>query len=267
MHSRRTLIPALLVAVLLIQRSTFADAPKKKPVDDKATAQKKGGEQTKQEKEQEAKEKAEKEARREALRRQATDNIAAVVKPLDLTASQSARLKALLSEEQWETAIEAFSTARETEIHEHAHKIAQTTIPGMMRKFMPGYMQGKIFAQRRKARRGPPSRNEIISIQKNAQSKMQPAMRKTVMPALEDLTRKRLDELLDDEKTLTRMLADRLTKGRVFDKTQLKAFSTALEKAGYPQSLTTGEDDTLNDRTEQMLKKIDLREVAKSAGL
>lgn len=207
-------------------------------------------------------------ARQAAVRAKATNNIASLVAKLDLTSTQQAKVTALLSEQQIDTAVSAFKTGRETEIHDHAHKLVAKTIPPMMQKFMPGYMMAKISAQRRKqGRRGPPSGAEIGKIRRDAQSKMQPAMRKTVMPALDKLTKARVTELLADEKTLTRILADRIIKSDVLGKDGTKAFASALEKAGYTASLTSGQDALLNDRTVKMLKSIDLKQVAQSAGL
>jgi hypothetical protein len=204
----------------------------------------------------------------EALRQKATRNVEAITAKLNLTSSQRAKVNVLLSESQWNAALSAFKTARETEIHNQAHNIMKKTIPGMMRKFMPGYMRSKIMASRRKGRRrGPPSGAEIAKIRKNAQSKMQPTMRKTVMPALDKLTKSRLAEMLKDEKTMTRMLADRMVKAGFLGKTATKSFQTALSKAGYSAALTTGGDSTLNDRTKKMLKALNLKAVAKRAGL
>jgi hypothetical protein len=207
-------------------------------------------------------------AKHAELRGKATKNVETLLAKLELTSSQQAKVKALSSKQQWDATVSAFKTARENEIHDHAHKLAAKTIPGMMQKFMPGYMMGKISAQRRKQRkRGPPSGAEIAKIRKDAQSKMQPAMRKTVMPALDKLTKARLTEMLVDEKTLTRLLADRIIKSAVLGKDGTKEFASALEKAGYSASLTAGQDGLLNDRTVKMLKSIDLKKVAKTAGL
>jgi len=207
-------------------------------------------------------------AAKEALRLKATKNIESIVARIDLSSSQRAKVKALLRQSQWDAVVSTFKTARESEIHDHAHKIVQKTIPGIMQKFMPAYMSSKISAQRRKqGRRGPPSRAEIAKIQKDAQSKMQPAMRKTVMPALDKLTAARLAEMLEDEKVLTRMLADRIIKGNLLGDAETKEFQSALDNAGFSATLTSGFDAVLNDRTEKMLKAIDLKEVVKRAGL
>ena len=206
--------------------------------------------------------------RREALRQRVASKITALVEPLKLTRSQKARVNALLGEDQWETAVETFRSTRESEIHEHAHNVAKTTIPGIMRKFMPAYMQKKIMAQRRaQKRRGPPSRSEIANIQKDAQSKMRPAMQKIVMPSLEAFTEVRLAELENDKKVLTRIIGDRILKGRILSDDDSKSFETAMDKAGYPASLTTGEDSVLNDRMKKMIDEIDIMQVAKSVGL
>jgi hypothetical protein len=176
-------------------------------------------------------------------------------------------VKALTNESQWKQAVMAFKTSRGTEIHAHAHKIVPQTIPGLMQKFMPGYMRSKIMASRKKGRRGPPSRAEIAQIQKDARTKIQPVMRKAVMPALDKLRNKRVDELLRDEKTMTRMLADRIIRVDVLGKSGTKQFRMALEEAGYPTSLTSGADADLNDRTKKMLNSIDLKQIVKAAGL
>ena len=41
----------------------------------------------------------------------------------------------------------------------------------------------------------------------------------------------------------------------------------ALDKAGYPATLTTGEDKAMNERTGKMLNALDLKEIVKAAGL
>jgi hypothetical protein len=87
------------------------------------------------------------------------------------------------------------------------------------------------------------------------------------MPSLESLSDTRLTELVNDEKVLTRMMGDRILKSRILDEGNSKRLSTALEKAGYPATLTTGEDSVLNDRTKKMIDKIDIAKVAQSVGL
>jgi hypothetical protein len=255
---------ATLLSVFVIVPTVNADPPsepKKKPIDTQAETR------TLSREEQQKRDEEEK-ARLEALRQKVVSNISMLVEPLKLTRSQNARLNALLGEDQFETAVETFKSTREAEIHDHAHNVAKTTIPGMMRKFMPSYMQKKIMAQRRaQKRRGPPSRDEIAGIQKDAQSKMRPAMQKIVMPSLESLSDTRLTELVNDEKVLTRMMGDRILKSRILDEGNSKRLSTALEKAGYPATLTTGEDSVLNDRTKKMIDKIDIAKVAQSVGL
>ncbi len=206
-------------------------------------------------------------AAEKALRLKAAGNIESLVGKLDLGSAQKAKVKALTSESQWDQAVKAFKTRRGDEIHTYAHKIVPATIPGLMQKFMPSYVRGKIMASRRKGRRGPPSRAEIAEIQKNARTKIQPVMRKAVMLALDELKQKRVDELLRDEKMMTRMLADRIIKAGVLGETGTKQFSMALEKAGYPASLASGADTVMNDRTKKMLNSIDLKQIVKAAGL
>ena len=206
-------------------------------------------------------------AAEEALRLKAVSNINSVVSKLDISSAQSAKVKVLTSETQWKAAVKAFRTSRGDEIHTHAHKIVPQAIPALMQKFMPTYMRSKIMASRRKGRRGPPSAAEIAKIQKDARAKIQPVMRKAVMPALDKLRQERVDELLKDEKTMTRVLADRIIKVEALGKNGTKQFALALDEAGYPASLTTGADSVLNARTKKMLNAIDLEEIVKTAGL
>ena len=72
----------------------------------------------------------------EAVRRKAARNVETITAKLSLTGSQRAKVTVLLSESQWDAAVSAFKTARETEIHNQAHNIVRKTIPGMMRKFL-----------------------------------------------------------------------------------------------------------------------------------
>lgn len=206
-------------------------------------------------------------AAEKALRQKVAENIESIVDGLGATRVQKAKVKSLASESQWKAAVSAFKTSRGEEIHTHAHKIVPKTIPGMMQKFMPGYMRSKIMASRRKGRRGPPSRAEIAQIQKDARTKIEPQMRKTVMPRLDKLKDERIAELHKDEKVMTRVIADRVIKVNVLGKEGTKKFVAALDKAGYPAALTSGEDKVLNDRTQKMLGSLDLKEIVKAAGL
>ena len=265
MQIRLSILLSLVAAFVFVQ-SAAADPPKE--TQEPAAGIKTVSKSEPLSREEQLKRDQEEKARLEALRQKVASNITPLVDPLKLTRSQKARVNALLGEEQWKTAVETFKSTRQPEIHEHAHNVAKTTIPGMMRKFMPAYMQKKIMAQRQaQKRRGPPSRSEIANIQKDAQSKMQPAMQKIVMPGLDTLTETRLGELQNDEKVLTRMMGDRILNGRILDKGDSKSFEIALDKAGYPASLTTGEDSVLNDRMNRMIDEIDIVQVAKSVGL
>ncbi len=215
-----------------------------------------------------AKERRDRENRQAAVTKKASENLRRIAGKLDLTSAQQSKFKLLLTKRQREAAVAKFKTTRKNEIYEHAHNIVRETIPGMMQKFMPAYMSQKISAQRRRQkRRGPPSRSEIARIQKDARTKVEPAMRKTVMPALDKLTAARMNELLLDEKAMTRMLADRILAAGVLGETAAKEFSAELKKAGYPPSLTTGPDSVLNQRTKKMLKELDLRQIVRAAGL
>lgn len=263
MQFRLSILTALL-AVFVFVPTVSADPSsesKEKSVDTQAETKPLSREEQQKRDEEEK-------ARLEALRQKVVSNISMLVEPLNLTRSQNVRVSALLGEDQFETAIETFKSTREAEIHDHAHNVAKITIPGIMRKFMPSYMQKKIMAQRRaQKRRGPPSRDEIANIQKDAQSKMHPAMQKIVMPGLESLSETRLTELVNDQKVLTRMMGDRILKSRILDEDDSKNFSTALEEAGYPATLTTGADSLLNDRMKKMVDQIDIAKVAQSVGL
>lgn len=219
------------------------------------------------EKAKKAADKAAVRAAAEALRKKVAANIESIVGGLDVGTARKAKVKSLTSESQWKLAVTAFKTTRGDEIHDHAHKIVPKTIPGLMQKFMPGYMRSKIMASRRKGRRGPPSRAEIAQIQKDARTKIEPQMRKTVMPALDKLMQERVAELHQDEKVMTRVIADRIIKVKLLGTDGTKQFTVALDKAGYPATLTTSDDEVLNERTEKMLKALDLKEIVKAAGL
>ena len=269
MQFRLSILTTFLAVFVFVPTVSAAppSEPKEKSVDTQAETKPEPKPKILSREEQQNRDKEEK-VRMEALRQKVASNISMLVEPLKLTRSQKTRVKALLGENQWKTAIETFKSTREPEIHDHAHNVAKTTIPGMMRKFMPSYMQKKIMAQRRaQKRRGPPSRSEIANIQKDAQSKMRPAMQKIVMPGLESLSETRLTELVNDEKVLTRMTGDRIIKSRILDKDDSKKLSTALDKAGYPATLTTGADPLLNDRMKKMVNEIDIAKVAQSVGL
>jgi len=240
--------------------------PGKKSTVEKVTGEKKPP-LTAAEKAKRAAEEAAARAADEALRKKVAGNIESIVGGLNVSRVQKAKARALTSESQWKLAVDTFKTTRGEEIHDHAHTLVPKTIPGLMQKFMHGYMRSKIMASRRKVRRGPPSRAEIVQIQKDARTKIEPQMRKTVMPALDKLKQERIAELTCDEKVMTRVVADRIVKVKVLGTDGTKQFTAAVDKAGYPATLTIGEDKTLNDRTTEMLKALDLKEIVKAAGL
>lgn len=268
----RTSTVGLLTLLLAMAASTPANAQSKNKQKEApgttagTTEQKSEGKKplTAAEKAKKAKEEA---AAEEALRQKVASNIESIVEGLKISRAQKSKAKALTSESQWKQAASAFAAARGDEIHDEAHKIVPKTIPGLMQKFMPTYMRSKIMASRRKARKGPPSRAEIAQIQKDARTKIEPQMRKTVMPALDTLKQERVAELRKDEKVMTRVMADRIIKVGALGKDGTKQFSTALDKAGYPATLTTGEDSVMNDRTKKMLNSLDLQKIVKAAGL
>ena len=268
----RTSTIAFLALLLTLGVASTADAQGKNKdkgasAEAAASADQESGDKkplTAAEKEKKAKEEA---AAEEALRQKVASNIESVVSGLRISRVQKSKVKALTSDSQWKQAVSGFASARGNEIHDEAHKIVPKTIPGMMQKFMPTYMRSKIMASRRKGRKGPPSRAEIAEIQKDARSKIEPQMRKTVMPALDKLKQERVAELRKDEKVMTRVLADRIIKVGALGKDGTKQFEAALDKAGYPASLTTGEDSVMNDRTKKMLSDLDLNQIVKAAGL
>jgi hypothetical protein len=260
---------ALLLTIGLTSTADAQDRSKDKEASAEAAAstdQKNGDRKplTAEEKEKKAKEEA---VAQEALRQKVASNIESVVSGLRISRVQKSKVKTLTSESQWKQAVSGFTAARAGEIHDEAHKIVPKTIPGLMQKFMPTYMRSKIMASRREGRKGPPSKAEIAEIQKDARSKVEPQMRKTVMPALEKLTQERVDELQKDEKVMTRVMADRIIKVGALGKDGTKQFETALEKAGYTPALTSGGDEVLNERTQKMLSDLDLNQIVKAAGL
>ena len=268
----RTSTSALLALLLTIGLTSTVDAQNKSK--DKAAStetaaaldQESGDKKplTVEEQEEKAKEEA---AAEEALRQKVVSKIESLVDELKVSRVQKGKVKALTSEAQWKQAVSGFAAARTAEIHDEAHKIVPQTIPGLMQKFMPTYMRSKMMASRREGRRGPPSKAEIAAIQKDARSKVEPQMRKTVMPALEKLTQERIGELQKDEKVMTRVMADRIIKVGALGKDGTKQFETALEKAGYLPALTSGGDEVLNERTQKMLSDLDLNQIVKAAGL
>ena len=266
------LLALLLTAGLLVTSVSADDKGKKKVESGKTSVVENSTEEEKPpltaaEKAKRAAEAAAAKAAEEALRKKVAENIYSIVGGLNISSVQKSKVKALTTESQWKLAVASFKTTRGEEIHDHAHKIVPKIIPGLMQKFMPGYMRSKIMPSRRKGRRGPPSRAEIAQIQKDARTKIEPQMRKTVMPALDKLKQERVAELHQNERVMTRVLADRIIKVKILGTGRTKQFAVALNKAGYPATLTTGEDKVLNDRTTMMLKALDLKEIVKAAGL
>lgn len=273
MRTRTTALQILLLTMGLTATAESMDKqnqgkPKAAPASTDSKEKKSGEEKEKPLTAAEKARLAAEEAAAEEARRNAVEkNIESIVNGLDVSSSQKSKVRALTTESQWKLAVSAFESSRGEEIHEHAHKIVPKTIPGLMQKFMPGYMRSKIMASRRKGRRGPPSRAEIAQIQKDARTKIEPQMRKTVMPALDKLMQERIQELHKNEKVMTRVIADRIIRINILGKDGSRQFATALEKAGYPATLTSGEDKVLNDRTAAMLKDLDLEKIVKAAGL
>lgn len=173
---------------------------------------------------------------------------------------------------RWNAELATFQAGRTREIHDHAHGMVKDSMPGIMKNFMPKYMQAKIMAERKaKKAGGPPSAAEIEKIRANVKEKMEPAMqeemKKKVMPALEKLAAERMAELLKDEKILTRALAERIMDGKSLSDAAIANFKGELDKAGYPASLIRGADPVLNSRAKKLIESIDIAAVAKKAGL
>ena len=206
-------LPIAASAADMDEDTKNAESGKKSAVE-KAT-QEKARPLTAAEKAKRAAEEAATKAAEEALRKKVAKNIDSIVDGLKVSRVQRGKVRALTGEMQWKLAVENFKTTRGEEIHEHAHSIVPKTIPGLMQKFMPSYMRSRIMASRRKGRRGPPSRAEITQIQKAARTKIEPQMRKTVMPALDKLKEDRIAQLTRDEKVMTRVVADRIIKVNV----------------------------------------------------
>lgn len=207
-------------------------------------------------------------AENEQLRRNVAKNVMQIVKKLEQPEQIEMLALAYFEKQRWEKTLASFQTARTDEIRGPAHALIKSEMPEIMQKFMPKYMQAKIMAERMaKKAKGPPSPAEIEKIRTDTMGKMQPAMQATVMPALEKLTRQRMDEMLKDEKVLTRILAEQIIKGKFLPDTAVAKFKTELEKAGYPESQITGADSILNGRVRKMIQTIDIAAIAKEAGL
>lgn len=196
----------------------------------------------------------------QAVRSRAVPNVESIVGELDLGSEEmeKVKLKALLSDSQREQAVKSFRASGGEEIHTNAHEIIPATIPGSMQKFMPSYMRSRIMASRRAGRRGPLSRAEIARLQNDARKKIQPVIRRTLMPVLDELKQARIAELLLDEKKMPRVLADRIIEAEVPREAETRLFGEAFEAAGYPVSLTSGADAVMSDRKQKMLNALDL---------
>lgn len=202
------------------------------------------------------------------LRLKVAKNIMQIVKKLDQPERIELSAEAYFEKERWARSLASFQLARAKEIHVQAHGLVKSTMPEIMQKFMPKYMQAKIMAERKaKKAKGPPSAAEIDKIRADAMAKMQPAMQMTIMPALEKLAKERMDEILKDEKVLTRAMAEQIIKGNFLPDAATARFKTELDKTGYPASLVNGADPILNDRARMMIQSIDIAAVAKKAGL
>ncbi|MEK6233300.1 MAG: hypothetical protein N2C14_01160, partial [Planctomycetales bacterium] len=73
--------------------------------------------------------------------------------------------------------------------------------------------------------------------------------------------------LVQDEKVITRMLADRIIQINVLGREATALLKKDLAASDYPASLTTGPDAQLAERVQKMLKELDLTAIAKRAGL
>lgn len=202
------------------------------------------------------------------LRLNVARNIMQVVTMLDQSEQVKHSVEAYFEKDRWDRSLGSFQTLRASVIHLEAHAFVKGTMPEIMQKFMPKYMQAKIMAERKaKKAKGPPSPAEIERIRTEAKAAMEPAMRMIIMPALEKLSASRMEEIVKDEKILTRAMAEQIIKAKLLPEAALARFKTELDKAGYPESLVKGADAILNERARKMMETIDIAAVAKKAGL
>jgi hypothetical protein len=222
------------------------------------------GEATAQKKEEDSPPKA----ANEQLRVKVAKNVMQVFGKLEQPERIEAAADKFFEKERWDMTLMSFQSRRASEIHDSAHEVIKTTLPDIMQKFMPKYMQARIMAERKaKKAKGPPSTGEIAKIRADTMAKMKPVMQNTAMSALRKLTDERMDESLKDEKVLTRAMAEQMLNVIILPEPAVAKFKTELDKAGYPESLIRGTDPALNERVRKMLESIDIAAVAKEAGL
>lgn len=199
----------------------------------------------------------------EELRDAVTQNLMEVLASVEAGADARSKLKAFLTQEQWAAGVTLFRVLRRDEVHMINHHKVHDLVPRLLEEYLRESISANIASGD-----GRFSKAELVAMQMvRDKYTMWKTMRGFVMPPLQKLTDLRADEWLQDEKVMTRMIADRLIEKKVFDDILSQQFATALSRAGYPASLANGPDEELEQQTKNMLQKIELKAVANKAGL
>ncbi len=187
------------------------------------------------------------------------DELKAIVQPmldnLDLSAEQQAVASGVMSKDAWKTTLEALDLKRGGEIYHSMHKKIPEIMPTIMMPKMMAYNMRRIMKERMARKAGPPTPKEIKAIRSATQKRMRAKLAPVMMSNFEELTARRMEELLVDKKVLVRVLAEEVSNETLTDKQKSK-FDKALAEAGYPQELIHGPDPVFTKQVTKMLETV-----------
>lgn len=175
--------------------------------------------------------------------------------PLDLTAEQKRKADGVMNDDAWKATVEAFDTRRGGEIRRSTHKTVPEVMPTIMMPRMMKYNMQKTMKERMAKKAGPPTPEEIAAIRTANQKRMRAKLAPSIMGNAEELTAKRVEELLLDKKVLVRVLSETVAAAALTDE-QTKKFDKTLTDAGYPAELIHGRDPILEKRVHKMLEAL-----------
>ena len=178
-----------------------------------------------------------------------------MLEPLDLTAEQKRKADGVMNDDAWKNTLEAFDTRRGREIHRSSHKTVPEVMPTIMMPRMMKYNMQKTMKERMAKKAGPPTPEEIAAIRTANQKRMRANLAPSIMGNVEELTAKRVEELLLDKKVLVRVLAETVSAAALTDE-QTEKFDKTLTDAGYPAELIHGRDPILEKRVHEMLETL-----------
>lgn len=178
-----------------------------------------------------------------------------MLEPLDLSAEQKRKADGAMADGAWKATLKAFDKKRGGEIRRSTHKTVPEAMPTIMMPRMMAYNMQKTMKERMAKKAGPPTPEQIAAIRAATQKRMRAKFAPSIMGNVEELTAKRVEELLLDKKVLLRVLAEEVSEAALTEE-QTERFDKTLTDAGYPAALIHGPDPILKKRVRKMLEKL-----------